>query len=42
MRLVITETTVGDLSGSGVAELLVAAPRAGTDFQGWVWVFEGI
>ncbi len=33
---------VGDLSGSGVAELLVAAPRAGTDFQGWVWVFEGI
>ena len=33
---------LGDLSGNGVDELLVAAPRAGGSHEGYVWVFDNL
>ncbi len=33
--------TLGDLSGDGQAELLVAAPNAGSTQQGYIWIFDG-
>ena len=32
---------LGDLSGDGQAELLGAAPNAGSSQQGYVWIFDG-
>ncbi len=32
---------LGDLSGDGQAELLVAAPAAGSSQQGTIWIFDG-
>ena len=37
-----TTVVVGDLSGNGVDELLVAAPRAGGSHEGYVWVFDNL